>query len=300
VIFLQVKNRKKHGTIVKIHNDLARAHWSTDSIWELRIVSVIASLVQDNDEDFCTYRVPIAMMGLKSLGRNYEDIKRSILSLVKKVVVIKGERRNFVAYTIFDKCGYEDGYLIAGFHPDLKPFFQGLKKRFTLYKPDEIIRLPSMYSQKLYMLLKSWSSCTEATIKLEELHDMLGVPDSLRNKYPDFRRKVLERAHYDISENTSLKFDWIPIKEGRAVNSIKFVFRALSLPTRTSELEEHEKLQKESNTCFELFLRKKRDCHPRMKSEKCKFCLERGRMSAKKAVLAKRETLELKESHKNI
>jgi plasmid replication initiation protein len=247
---VQVKNRKKHGTIVKIHNDLARAYWSTDSIWELRIISIVASLVQENDEDFCTYRVPLSMMGVKNLGRNYDDIKRAILSLVKKVVVIKGERLNFMAYTIFDKCGYEDGYLVAGFHPDLKPFFQGLKKRFTLYKPDEILRLPSMYSQKLYMLLKSWANCPDVKIPLDELHNMLGVPDSLRNKYPDFRRKVLERAHNDIGEHTSLNFDWKPIKVSRAVSAIQFIFNSISLPETISKLDQHVKLQKESNICY--------------------------------------------------
>jgi hypothetical protein len=284
VIFVLLKSRKKHGTIVKIHNDLARAHWSTDSIWEIRIISVIASLVQDSDEGFYTYRVPLSVFGSKSLGRNYEDIKKAVLSLVKKVVIIKGEGKDFMAYTIFDKCGCEKGYLVACFHPDLKPFFQGLKKRFTLYRPDEILPLSSMYSQRLYMLLKSWSSCTEMTMPIQELHETLSVPDSFRNKYADFRRKVLDRAREDIQKNTSLKFEWIPVKAQRAISSIKFVFSAPDALEPPSEVEQHRALQKESNTCYERYLRLKRGCKARATSPKCIFCLERGRMYAKKII----------------
>jgi plasmid replication initiation protein len=280
VIIMQAKSKKKHGTIVKIHNDLARAHWSTDSIWEMRIISVVASLIQETDNDFCTYRIPLSALGVAHLGRNYSEIKQAIVSLVRKVVIIKGERKNFMAYTIFDKCGYENGYLIAGFHPDLKPFFQGLKKRFTLYPPDEILRLSSIYSQRLYMLLKSWLSCPKITFKIDELHEILCVPVSLKNKYSDFRRKVLEQAHSDIQDSTSLRFNWIPIKVGRAVKEIQFIFTSPCLQSE-SEIEQHALMQKESNACFERHLSLKSDCKPQTQLMKCQFCLSRGRMYAK-------------------
>ena len=47
------------GEIVKKSNALARARWSADSVWEPRLVALLASKVKQDDEDFQTYEIPI-------------------------------------------------------------------------------------------------------------------------------------------------------------------------------------------------------------------------------------------------
>ena len=51
---------------------------------------------------------------------------------------------------------------------------------------------------------------------------MLEVPASMK-RYPDFRRFVLEKAHKDISKTTFF-YEWEPIKQGRTVVAIRFIF----------------------------------------------------------------------------
>ena len=45
----------------------------------------------------------------------------------------------------------------------------------------------------------------------------------IHNRFPDFRRKVLEKAQLEINELTDINIEFEPIKTGRKVTSIKFI-----------------------------------------------------------------------------
>lgn len=217
------------GEIVKKSNAIARAQWQPQSIWEPRIVALVASKVRESDEDFQTYRIPvIELTGVSDenlRGNQYRDIERSIAHLGKATLRIEGKKpRNFRQYNIFAMCGYEDGHLIAGFHPDLKPHFLHLKAQFTAYNLFEYLSLPSGYSQRIFEILKSWANAPEVVISVAELHDSLNTPASLRKDFRNFRLRVLEKAHKDILAHTSLRFEWEPVKAGRSVEAIRFLF----------------------------------------------------------------------------
>jgi len=294
-----VRTKKRLGTIVKVSNDLARAHWSTESVWEIRIVSAVASLVQESDEDFHTYRIPLTVLGRDfTLGRNYEDIRKAVHRLVKKDVEVKGEGTNFRVYSIFAMCGLENGDVVAGFHPDLKPLFLNLKERFTLYQAKEIMVLPSTYSQKMFMLLKSWGARQDITIPIETLHHTLDTPESLRKNFKDFRRRVLEPAYKEINTATSLHYEWEPVKSARAVAAIRFIFNPQmameSASKRKTPDEELKELQEKSNHCYEKLQRTKQECILRPRSKTCQYCKERGRMQARdQATKAKQRLLDI-------
>lgn len=234
------------GTIVKKSNAIARAQWQPQSIWEPRIVALVASKVRENDEDFYTYRISVTeLTGVSDenlSGYQYQEIAKSIERLGKATIRIQGKNlRNFIQYTIFAKCGYEDGHLIAGFHPDLKPHFLNLKAQFTAYNLFEYLTLPSSYSQRIFEILKSWANAPEVIISMVELHNTLNTPESFRKDFRQFRLRVLEKAHKDILEHTSLRFEWEPIKVGRSVEKIRFIFgarRALAEKIKADAKEE--------------------------------------------------------------
>ena len=224
------------GTIVKKSNAIARAQWQPQSIWEPRIVALVASKVRESDEDFQTYRIPVTeLTGMSDedlRGNQYRDIERSIAHLGKATIRIDGKKpRSFRQYGIFSMCGYEDGCLIARFDPDLKPHFLNLKAQFTAYNLFEYLTLPSTYSQRIFEFLKSWANVPEVIISVVELNEMLNTPPSFRKDFKAFRIRVLEKSHKDIHEKTSLRFEWEPIKVGKSVEKIRFIFgdrRALS------------------------------------------------------------------------
>lgn len=234
------------GEIVKKSNAIARARWQPESIWEPRIVALVASKVRESDEDFQTYKIPVAeLLGVSDenlAGKQYQDISRSIAHLGKATIRIEGIKpRNFRQYNIFAMCGYEDGYLIAGFHPDLKPHFLNLKAQFTAYNLFEYLTLPSAYSQRIFEFLKSWSNAPEVVVSVAELHEMLNTPESFRKDFRQFRTRVLEKAHKDILAHTSLRFEWEQVKTGRSVEAVRFMFA----PGRKAIAEAEKKKAKE-------------------------------------------------------
>lgn len=241
------------GKIVKKSNALARAQWQPQSIWEPRIVALVASKVQESDDDFLTYRIPVSeLTGVSDenlRGNQYRDIERSIANLGKATIRIEGNKpRNFRQYSIFSMCGYEDGYLIAEFHPDLKPHFLNLKAQFTAYNLYDYLKLPSIYSQRIFEILKSWSNMPEFVISILELHKILETPESFRKDFRNFRIRVLEKAYKDIHKKTSLRFEWEPVKTGRSVGAIRFLFA--SGQKAIANEKENEKEHVASNKAF--------------------------------------------------
>nr|AAA71901.1 ORF195 [Desulfovibrio desulfuricans] len=155
------------GEIVKKSNALARAKWSPKSVWEPRMVALVASMVRQDDADFQEYRFPVSTLcdEQELSGKRYKDIKAAVENVMKAYVMIE-EGKNYVAYSIFSKCGYENGVMVAAFHPDLKPHFLGLQKQFTRYSLMEFLVLPSTYSQRVFEVLRSWDDKPEVTIHL--------------------------------------------------------------------------------------------------------------------------------------
>ena len=276
------------GEIVKKSNAIVRARWQPESIWEPRIVALGASKVRESDDDFQTYKIPVAeLVGTedRSLdGPTYRKISQSIAHLGKATIRIEGNKpRNFRQYNIFAMCGYEDGYLIAGFHPDLKPHFLNLKAQFTAYNLFEYLTLPSTYSQRIFEFLKSWANAPEVVVSVAELHEMLNTPESFRKDFRQFRTRVLEKAHKDILAYTSLRFEWEPVKAGRSVEKIRFIFsgkkRALAEKIISDAKEEKRQwlINRRFIRAVECAKAKGGDCRT-MDNVRivCKLCREKG------------------------
>ena len=214
------------GEIVKKSNALARGKWAPKSVYEPRLVALVASRVRKTDDDFSTYEIPLAeILGSATDGRTYRLISEVVDNLMGRVVTIEDDK-GWTKYALFSKCRYDadSGCIKARFDPDLKPHYLGLQKQFTKYSLMEFMMLPSTYSQRLFEILRSWDDKPEATIQLSDLHEMLDTTDSLRTKYTNFKARVLASAHKDINRHTGLLYEWEPIKKGRKITAIRFVF----------------------------------------------------------------------------
>jgi plasmid replication initiation protein len=283
--------RKTRSGIVKKSNALIRAHWAIESVWEPRIVALLASKVHVEDEDFKLYEIPLPdILGTRHSGRDYQEIASVVDNIMGRVITIPESTTRVHKYNVFSRCTIDTakGVLELRFDADLKPHYLQLKERFTQYSLAEFMSLPSIYSQRLYEILKSWCDKPEVNIATDELYNMLDASTSLRANFKDFRRRVLEQAHKDIVERdgSSLWFDWEPIKHGRGgkVIAVRFVFsetKARELAKNQpppDELFVHQQLQRQSNTCYERLAKRGQSCTPRLKTKKCQFCTTRGRM----------------------
>ncbi|MEG1913362.1 MAG: replication initiation protein, partial [Cloacibacillus sp.] len=114
-----------------------------------------------------------------------------------------------------------------------------------------------------------------------ELHDLLSTPESFRKDFRQFRIYVLEKAHKDITSKTTLFYEWEPIKQGRSVVSVRFIFaRRRALPMAAKKADDAREKQSQDNTrlgvaaisCFNAQGNQCSKEKPRTKL--CKFCLE--------------------------
>ena len=270
------------GKIVKQSNDFARHSVNIQNLTAARILACLASTVREDDVDFRELTVHAKSMLEHTGGGDYKMLKMACDKLLNCILERKlNDRGGFQKYTLFSTIGYKDGVIFAKFHPDLKPFFLGLKSHFTKYDLKEFLTLPSIYSQKLFEYLKSWADCHERIEDIEILYVILDIPESLRGNFKDFRRRVLDKAHQDILKLTSFRYEWEAVKNGTGktspVTAIRFVFSANGM-ARSHEARKKAKnreIQNERNKLFFEYVecfKSRLDCHAPQKAKKCATC----------------------------
>ena len=146
------------GEIVKKSNALARARWSAESVWEPRLVALLASKVRQDDTDFQVYEIPVGeIMRGSTGGKDYREVESVVDRVMSRVLTIRDDK-GWTKYNVFSRCRYraKDAVLELGFHPDLRPHYLNLQKHFAQYNLLEYLTLPSIYSQRMFEFLKSW------------------------------------------------------------------------------------------------------------------------------------------------
>lgn len=247
----------KPREIVKAHNELFRARHKIKDVLAGRIFMAFASLVDEDalsdDGVFLEYQISASSILLENMGGdNYKQLKDAANSLVGQKIEKKLKKNNFAVYSLFSAIKYEDGILFGRFDKDLKPFFIAAKGAFTRINFNEFMKLPSIYSQRIFGLLKSWDDVPEIELSLQDLHEMLDTPESLQKDFRNFRLRVLEKANNDILAHTSLRYEWEPVKKGRAVVAVRFIFsRRRALPVaKAKEAEAQAKGSARNNRAF--------------------------------------------------
>lgn len=223
-------------------------------------------------------------------GENYKRIKGTCKELAAAFAETEepdpdGPHPIFTAQPFFTRIRYKKGVITATFNPFMQPYLLELKGCFTVYNLTEYLSLPSLYSQRIFEITKSLANSKdgEAIISMADLHRFLDSPKSFQANFKDFRRFVLEKAHKDITEKTSFRFEWEPVKVGRSVEKIRFIFSGgkKALAQKEQKKAKEEKRQRLTNQRFiravECAKAKGGDCRT-MDNVRivCKLCREKG------------------------
>ena len=231
--------------IVKADNTFFRVRCKVKNLIATRIVMAFASLVDESDlnenKRFLKYKIDAASIldGIDAGGNYYNQLREAAYTLIDQKLEQRKHKNHFKVYTLFSTIEYENGIITGEFHADLLTFFFFFKKQFTRMSLGQYLKLPSIYSQKIFGYLTSWSGTPEVEISVSDLHEMLDTPESLRKNFKELRRWVLEKAHKDITGLTSLQYEWEPVKKGRAVVAVRFIFsRRRATPISTKKATE--------------------------------------------------------------
>lgn len=213
------------------------------SLQEQRILLIMASKVQPNDETLKTYRFRakdfIEIVGNKKGTGFYSYLKEIVNGLQTKILTIKekGRQRNYnwVITSIYEE---NEGYITLQFHPSLKYLFLELKEKFTSYQLENVVRLNSVYSIRIYELLKQYERLRKRELTLEELRHFLAIEPTKYKQYGHFKSKVLAVAQKEINNKTDIHFEFVEIKTGRKVTSIEFIITSSPALNDASSIQE--------------------------------------------------------------
>jgi plasmid replication initiation protein len=221
-----------NGTSIVKHNDLIEAKYQLPNLQEQRIVFMLLSQIKLNDEDFKCYRITVAdfseILGLR-VDRMYEELERTLKTLMARVISIKNGK-SFLIMNWLSSAEYKSGsgYVELAFDPKLKPYLLQLKSSFTQYKTDIALHFKSIYSIRLYELLKKEVFKTKngqfsVYFEYEKLREYFGIGKKEYLQFNDFKRKTIEPATREISDKTDLFINDVKYgKTGRKITNITF------------------------------------------------------------------------------
>jgi plasmid replication initiation protein len=249
-IVLSMNNLKNNQLVIK-SNYLVEASYKLTT-QEQRIILLVASMIKPNDEDFQTYCIEIKnfmkLVGVSGHSK-YEEIKEITKKLRERTLIIKNLIENTVTqvgWVSSFKYFNREGYIQIRLDPELKPYFLKLKRHFTQYQLQNVIRLKSAYSIRLYELFKQYEKIGERYFELSDLKKILGIGADKYRLYGDFKRKILNRAKKELSKQTDLKFTFSEKKKGRKVIGVHFFIKSKQDQKPLQEianLELYERLQ---------------------------------------------------------
>ena len=272
------------GECVRQSNEFARNKLNIRNLIAARILACLFSAVRYDGTGFRELVIPARLVLRHTGGEDYKTLKIACGKLSECVLEQKIDDDNRMQkYTLFSTIKYEDGAILVKFHPDLKPFFLDVKSKFMKYNLQEFLALPSIYSQKLFGYLKSWNYCAERTEDLRTIYELLDIPEYARNNFKDFRRRILDKAHEDITNLTSFRYEWEPVKKGTGktspVTALRFIFSTKRRAERQESLKKaHDKeIQAERNRLFLESMKCFTDnpgCQAPKKTGQCAVCFK--------------------------
>lgn len=226
-------NIPKSDLLIVKANNLIEAKFRF-SLWEMRVFTRMVSLLRRDDTEFKLHRIYIKdlihFFGVVSKD-DYATIKEVPKNLAKKQVEIpyldeKGEKRwsilsLFPVVTAPDSDESGNAYLELMFNPMLKDTLLELKKLYSKYDIRNVIPLRSVYSFRIFELLKQYESIGKRSFEVQELKAILGANEKYK-LYSDFKKRVIVKAQKDLKKYCDIAFTFEEVKHGRKVGVVIF------------------------------------------------------------------------------
>lgn len=219
--------------IVRKSNELISARYKL-SVWEQRLILVLLSDINLNDEDFRSYRIEASRLAqafqLNSSKSFYGKLQEAADSLVGKTVQLGDDEQisKTVSWLSYVEYVKGSGLIYIEFHKALKPYLLQLKKHFTQYHLSHVINFKSQYSIRLYEFLKmeaykAKNGTFKVTRSLSEYRASLGIALSEYPVTADLKKRAILPPVREISEQTDLEIKSVSYgKTNRKITSVTF------------------------------------------------------------------------------
>jgi plasmid replication initiation protein len=262
MVFKSVKKKKveKNELIIQ-HNNLIEARYRL-SLQEKRVVIWLASQVQKTDGDFKEHVLSIKKFAELTdvrgdrLYSELQAITRRLMQRIISIYPIGEDRLIQVAWLGAADYKFDKGTVSLSFHPHLQPFILNLKNHFTALNLSDLMGLQSVYSIRIFELIKQYESIGKREISLKDLREYCGISDDKYKKFSDFKKRIIESSRKEINEKTDIFISYEEVKISRKITSIRFSINKNQEYKKTEfEKNQQEKadiIQKEVGSCSEL------------------------------------------------
>lgn len=262
-----MKDNQNQTQVVSEQQDYIKSNFLISSkykstLLENKIMAIslshMAEAVEDSDSGAVISRIKaseIMKMLNKKGGSFYDQLKAAAESMTGKSICMEDrDREVFDFISVIIRATYKDGIFSIEYNPHIKKYIKNIRQNFTILNLPTMLDFKSVYSFRLYELLKSKayrpknSKVQGNTYRIEfllsELKLDLGVvnadsdkvkralksnggkipdydkavdiaPDKMFSAWQDFKRYVLNTAIEEINEKTEIVVEYDTVKAGK-------------------------------------------------------------------------------------
>jgi plasmid replication initiation protein len=228
----------KQELIVKSNTLLQQPLYKTSV--ELKLFSKVILAIRSNpDELSFTFQIKDLLESFQGGTDNYTELKK-IAKKMFRVVDLNPSDKGFHLSAVFtDIFVHEEGVIIFEVNKNVKPFILDLSNNFTQYYFENIARLKSSFSIRIYEFLKQYEKIGSRKTTVTALRFFLNIDNDKYKLYGDFKKKTILVAQQELKEKTDIYFEFEEKKVGRRIEEINFII--IKNKKNSSFLIEHEK-----------------------------------------------------------
>ncbi|HEX8329021.1 MAG TPA: replication initiation protein [Hymenobacter sp.] len=234
---METPENNKPAALVAQHNALINARFSFVPL-QMRLFLSLLSRIDFDDTDFQEHFVPLSELVNKLDGGSaYEQVDEMCKKLTQFTLYIEkleeGTRRrrkrpNFEYIPLMAKAEYRGdmGGVMAIFNPLIMPYLLQLRQsgNFTMAALDELRKLKSPYSLRIYWLLKEYADFGKRTMSVDDLRFVLNIGKEEYPRFSNFKARVLDKAQNELA-GTDIPFTFELERENQVVQRIKFLLQ---------------------------------------------------------------------------
>ena len=162
------------------------------------------------------------------LKQAYEQIKEAAKSIFNRYITLSrldGKDDVTRHFRWVEAYEYKEGLgkVVLVFTNSVMPYLIDLEAYFTKYKLKQACALRSVYSWRLLELFEQHSKGW-LRIDLEDFYHAMNATKTHRKNFKDARVHIIESSIKELQKNDNWLIEWEPIKPGRKVIALRFVF----------------------------------------------------------------------------
>lgn len=241
--------------VVTLHNDLVQARFRESlTLNEQKILFAVLSNIEPAKFEIDTYgkkriaerveeiepfRIPIKEFTewLGVTDPNYATFKRIVTKLKERSISIEQKDGSWEVIDWISRASYKKstGMAEIKLSDELYPYVLNLSDNFTTVRLDVILKFRSIYTTKLYQMIKKRAHFKKWKVELDELKMLIGIAHEIMrdgnvkfkslNKYSHFKERALENALQEINTYSEYQVDYAELKTGRKITAIEFSIR---------------------------------------------------------------------------